>query len=135
MKKSWHQNAKRAPKEARTSRDGVVFDSKGELARWEKLKLWQLAKHIRLLKRQVPYELILPDGTPILTRTGKTMKYTADFGYDEHHCVCELSPCGRTNRCWRPIIEDYKGYRGPIEDFRIAVFEAIYKVKVRITTK
>jgi len=105
MKKSWHQQTKRAPKEARTSRDGILFASKGELQYWEKLKLWQLAGDIRNLRRQVSFPLVCGE-IKVLTDTGQIAKYTADL--------------------------DYKGYAGKMEMFRIRVFEALYNKKVTI---
>lgn len=118
---------------SRTDSDGTVFDSKGELARWKKLQLWQMAGEIRNLRRQVKFDLILPDGTPILTKTGKTMSYTADFVYER---LSELrDPCAGDDGLprWQEVIEDYKGFIGRVEELRIAVFEAIYNKKVTLT--
>lgn len=136
MVKAWHQNAKRAPKIARTDSDGTVFDSKGELHRWKKLQLWQMAGEIRGLRRQVSFDLVLPDGTPVLTATGKTMQYTADFVYEK--AIREPTPypmrIKHGDDCpWEDVIEDYKGFVGRVEALRIAIFEAIYKKKVTLS--
>ncbi len=118
MKRSWHQNFKRAPKANRTDVDGTVFDSASELRRWTELSILNVTGCISGLERQVPFPLILPDGTPVKTPTGRTMIFTADFRYTENGNV---------------IIEDYKGIWSPDAKLRIAIFEAIYKTKVRIT--
>jgi len=120
MKKSWHQQTKRAPKEARTSRDGILFASKGELQYWEKLKLWQLAGDIRNLRRQVSFPLVCGE-IKVLTDTGQIAKYTADF-------VFERKVLGQ----WEEVIAEYKGFEGKFEMFRIRVFEALYNKKVTI---
>lgn len=127
-KSAWHTKFRRVSKPERTAPDGSVFDSKGEMMRWATLRQWQLGGLVRNLKRQVSYPLVLPDGTPVLTKTGKTMIYTADFVYERVYCV------GATNiERWEEVIEDYKGHMGPLEQIRIAIFEAIYKKKVLIT--
>ncbi len=77
-KKSWHANFKRASVESRTSVDGIVFDSVGELKYAQKLKLWQLAGEVRNIRRQVKYPLERGD-IRVLTETGRVACYTADF--------------------------------------------------------
>ncbi len=147
MKKSWHQQTKRAPKEARTSRDGILFASKGELQYWEKLKLWHLAGEIRNLRRQVSFPLVCGE-IKVLTDTGQIAKYTADFVYErriyrpiEGKLKSENAlgyidklinpPIVRTDE-WVEVIADYKGFAGKMEMFRIRVFEALYNKKVTI---
>lgn len=138
MKRAWHQKFKRAAKERRTDRDGTVFSTIGELARWHKLQLWQVAGQIRNLRRQVKYPLQrLDNGDDIVvkTDTGKVMIYTADFVYEKpmRDPTPMPMPIKHGDNCpWTEVIEDYKGYRGPVEKLRIAVFEALYKVKVHI---
>jgi len=86
MKKSWHQQTKRAPKEARTSRDGILFASKGELQYWEKLKLWQLAGDIRNLRRQVSFPLVCGE-IKVLTDT----EVIVDFKkYKDRHSMFRI---------------------------------------------
>lgn len=131
MKKHWTANFKRAPKAHRTDRDGTVFDSKGELSRWRNLQLWQLAGEIRALRRQVAFPLILPNGTPILTPTGKTCLYTADFVY-ERVVYRPSEEQGARIVSHIEVIEDFKGYTSSESKLRIAVFEAIYGKKVSI---
>lgn len=129
MKKAWHQQTKRAPKEARTSRDGILFASKGELQYWEKLKLWQLAGEIRNLKRQVSFPLVSGE-IKVLTETGKVAIYTADFVFERK--IASAPHHRGEMQIWQEIIADYKGYAGKMEMFRIRVFEALYNKKVTI---
>jgi hypothetical protein len=62
--------------------DGISFDSKKEARRWGELKLLVRAGEIRELRRQVVLPLEGRDG-PLLTRTGRRMRITVDFGYVE----------------------------------------------------
>ena len=120
MKKSWHQHIKRSPREARTHPDGTVFDSKAELKYYGTLIYRQLAGEIKNLRCQVRHELILPVvDRPVLTPKGRISSYTSDFEWDE----CDTG---------EHIIVDIKGYRDKTSSLRIALFEAIYDVKVRI---
>jgi hypothetical protein len=129
MKKSWHQQTKRASKESRTSRDGILFASKGEMQYWEKLKLWQLAGDVRNLRRQVSFPLVCGE-IKVLTDTGQIAKYTADFVY-EKKCPPSWAEGNRT--VWVEVIVDFKKYKDRHSMFRIKVFEALYGVKVTIT--
>lgn len=122
----WQRNKKRvgkfgvAPKEDRTH-EGQLFASKREMQRWLELQHLQRAGLIRALRRQVRYDLILPDGTPI--KVGKrTAVFTPDFVYEE-------LKDGR----WAEVVEDLKGRVTNEAKFRIAVFSAIYKKEVAIT--
>lgn len=123
MRRAWHQNFKRTSVAERTSTDGGVFDSKQEMKRWETLKLMLVAGQIQNLRRQVSFDLIIPTtGRAVLTPTGQVASYTADFVYTQI----------KYNQL-EEIIEDSKGYMGPIETFRIAVFEALHNKKVFIS--
>lgn len=137
MKKAWHQQTKRLPKESRTDRDGTVFHSKGEMIRWHKLRLWQLAGHIRNLRRQVHYTLQSDSkGVRILTETGKTAVYTADFVYEKRTDVLlKNQPMAPDGVYWETVIEDFKLYRSRESMFRIRVFEALYDCKVTVTRR
>lgn len=57
---------------------GVKFDSLREANYWLKLRQQQKDGDIRDLRLQVPFDLIGQNG-PILTPTGRTMTYRADF--------------------------------------------------------
>ena len=128
-KKSWHQNAKRAPKEARTSVEGIIFDSKTELERWEYLKLLIRAKEIFNLEYQKSYELKIPVICArefITVKAGpygskRIAKYTPDFEYQD--------------KSGNIIIEDIKGYSDDTSKLRIRVFEAFFQQKVTIVKK
>lgn len=117
-KKPWHKQFKRAPKERRTSIDGVTHDSLSERRRWEELKILERAGKISALERQKSYPLVLENGRAVQTRTGRVAKYTADFVYQDSNGA--------------HVIEDVKGFLGPVEQLRIAIFEAIYGVKVQV---
>lgn len=54
---------------------GVLHDGKGELKRWEDLKLMERAGEIRHLRRQVPFALVV-SGVLVCT-------YVADFVYED----------------------------------------------------
>lgn len=104
-----------APKEERTSRDGILFDSKGELKRWENLRLWQLKGDIRNLRRQVEYPLVI---------NGETVgKYVADFVYEKKT---------QLENVWSENIEDYKGHDTAISILKRKMVKAIYGIEVRI---
>ncbi len=107
-----------APKAARTL-DGVVFASKAEMLRWSQLKLLEHAGEITELRRQVAYPLVLPNGVPIIVGK-RNARYTPDFIYVENK---------------RHVIEDVKGLMTEAAKLRIAVFEAIYGVKVSIVRR
>jgi len=117
MTKSWHQYSKRAPKAARTGHDdGFVYDSKTEMMRWFHLKLLERAGEISKIERQVSYQLSNID---VKVMAGKKVAiYTPDFVY--------------LDKDLNKVIEDVKGYRDEGSKFRIRVFEAFYKQKVKI---
>lgn len=73
------------------------------------------------LKCQVKFPLILPNGVPVLTPSGKqTASYTADFTYT-------------VNATGEAVVEDYKGTDDDVKQLRRAVVEAIYGFKIKIT--
>ena len=118
MTRSWYQQFKRLPKEDRTY-NKIVFDSKKEMLKYQDLLTMQFAGEIKNLKCQVQHQLILPNGVPIKTPSGRTSIYTADFEWDD------VITGGH-------IIADVKGYQDPASCFRICVFEAISGKKVLI---
>ncbi|MGR1582455.1 DUF1064 domain-containing protein [Thalassobius sp. S69A] len=87
-----------------TTVDGVRFDSLKEARRWGELRLMEKAGEIRNLKRQVGIELQGRNG-PLLTRTGRKMKLTVDFVYEDK----------RLN--WATVYEDSKGK--PTRDYEV----------------
>jgi hypothetical protein len=60
----------------------VTFDSKKEAQRFMELQLLERAGEITDLRRQVKIDL-MGQHRPLHTRTGRKMKYTADFAYVE----------------------------------------------------
>ena len=89
--------------------DGIVFDSKKELRRYQELTILQKAGQIQNLQRQVKYQLIPSqfDVVERFSKNGKRLKdaerliekecsYVADFVYEEG---------GKT------VVEDTKGFR------------------------
>ena len=60
--------------------DGIRFDSKREARYWCNLQLRVKAGEIKDLERQVVVFLEGRDG-PVLTRKGRPMRITLDFGY------------------------------------------------------
>jgi len=115
-----------APKAQRTSREGIVFDSKAEMQRWEKLRLWQLAGEIRNLRRQVKYDLLI-NGQSVGT-------YTPDFVYEKKAfspgSICTIN--NMTNDLWTEVIEDVKGKMTTDAALRIKIFEVIHNKDVHI---
>ena len=71
--------------------NGMTFDSKKELKRWQELELLELAGQITDLNRQITFELLPKQGEM------RAVKYIADFMYCENGA----------NFC-----EDVKGFKG-----------------------
>ena len=92
----------------------IKFDSKKEANRWIELQLLERAGEISGLQRQVKIDLMGQHG-PLLTRTGRKMRFTVDFAYTEKGAV---------------IHEDVKGYATRDYEVRVAVARAMgLKVK------
>lgn len=89
--------------------DGIKFHSKGEARRWQELKILASTGQITDLKRQVPFTLQGQDG-PILTPTGRPMRYIADFTY--------------RNRVGREVVEDFKGFATELFALKRAILAA-----------
>lgn len=84
--------------------DGIRFDSLKEARRWGELRLLERAGDIRNLRRQVAIPLIGRDA-PILTRTGRPMRLTVDFAYEDKRLG------------WATVYEDAKGV--PTRDYEV----------------
>jgi hypothetical protein len=95
----------------KTTVQGIKFDSKREANHWLLLRDRQDKGEIANLRTQVPYELHGRDG-PILTPTGKVMRYIADFVYVD----------------WglhgKEIIADAKGYQTDVSKMKMAILAA-----------
>ena len=87
-----------------TEVDGIQFDSLKEARRWGELRLMEKAGEIRSLRRQVRIDLQGRDG-PLKTRTGKQMKMTVDFAYEDRRLG------------WAEVLEDSKGK--PTRDYEV----------------
>lgn len=87
----------------KTTVKGIKFDSKKEACRYADLQLLEKAGEISDLERQVPVYLEGKEG-PLLTRTGRKMRMTVDFGYMD-------------NRSKLYTYEDCKGY--PTRDYEV----------------
>jgi len=74
------KRAQRVVGAIRTKAHGFTFDSRKEARRYGELLLLSAAGQIHSLERQFKIELIGRDG-PILTPTGRKMKYVSDFRY------------------------------------------------------
>lgn len=92
--------------------DGIKFPSQKEATRWQQLRLMERGGEIRNLRRQVAIKLEGKDG-PIMTRTGRAMKLTIDFAYEDK----------RLN--WAEVYEESKGMRTRDYDVRLAVAQAM----------
>ena len=92
--------------------DGIRFDSLKEARRWADLRLLERAGEIRNLRRQVVVPLIGQNG-PLKTRTGKAMRMTIDFSYEDKRVG------------WAEVFEDSKGVATRDYEVRKAVVEAM----------
>lgn len=109
---AWHKyNAKK------TTIDGHTFDSKAEAARYQELKLLQMAGEISGLELQP--EFVLVDAFKDATgKRHRAIKYRADFRYTEG---------GKT------IIEDVKGVKTRVFRLKQKLFLRRYDYELRIT--
>lgn len=134
-RKAWHAHFKKKKRLYRTDAEGITHDTVSEMNRWKLLQQWQLAGEIRCLDRQVKYELSFVDQNgvhrSVLTPTGKIASYTADFVYEKKQLTENSHGIGSVE--WVEVIEDHKGFYSRDTKFRIAVFEALYGVKVHIS--
>ena len=94
----------------RTVVEGIKFDSKREAKRFSELRQLQRAGIIRDLKLQVPFPLHGKDG-PILTPTGRQMRYKADFQYFDVRLNCMVT-------------EDAKGWATDVSKMKLAIMAA-----------
>ena len=103
----------------------MVFDSKGELQRYQDLKILEKCGIIQNLRRQVKFVLIPTQREPdIIGKRGgvkqgkvieKECSYTADFVYEENGQL---------------VVEDYKGYK--TEAYKIKKKLMLYVHEIRI---
>ena len=96
--------------------DGIKFDSKREYGRWFELKMRERLGEITDLQRQVEFPLSI-NGKPLLSKAKRPLKYIADHSYVEKGIL---------------HVEDVKGFQTEASKLKIAIFEAIYNIKVEI---
>lgn len=95
----------------KVKRDGMIFDSKLEEARYCQLKLLERAKEIKDLRRQVTFEL-----QPKYKKGDKyilPINYVADFVYYDV-------------RKGKTIVEDTKGFKTDVYKLKKKMFEYLY---------
>jgi len=97
----------------RTEVDGISFASKKEARRYGELKLLAKAGEIEGLQTQRRFKLF-SSGKPLLTETGRTYAYVADFTYFERDKAGLVAE----------IVEDTKGMRTDVYKLKRAIMEA-----------
>ena len=98
--------------------DGIRFHSLGECERYIELKLQEMAGAIKNLRLQVPF--ILAESVKINGRKVPSMKYKADFVYEEDG---------------RQVVEDYKGVMTPVYRIKRHLMKAIHGIDILETGK
>lgn len=95
------------------------FDSMGEYARWQDLKLLERGGVITGLKRQIKFELIpattLPNG-----KKQRAVNYVADFRYYDSR-----------SGAW--VTEDFKGYQTEVYKLKKKLVFYIYGIEIKET--
>jgi hypothetical protein len=89
----------------------IKFDSKKEAYRWMELQVLERRGSITNLQRQVKIEL-MGQYRPLYTRTGRKMKYVADFTYID-------------NQTEILVIEDVKGFKTREYEVKRAILQAM----------
>lgn len=93
----------------KTEFDGYVFDSRKEAARYQELKLLEMAGEIGYLKLQPAY--------PCIVNGVKICDYYADFEYI-------------TTADLKRHTEDVKGYKTDVYRLKKKLVEAIYNIEI-----
>ena len=101
--------------------DGEKFDSKGEMLRWEELKILERAKKIKNLRRQVVFELLpnqyaFEGGRRRLVE--RRVAYVADFVYEEGV---------------ETVVEDYKGFETDAFKLKKKMMLYFFNIRIRMT--
>lgn len=99
--------------------DGIRFASRLEARRWKLLSALASAGRITDLRRQVSMVLQGRDG-PVLTPSGRPMRYVADFVYRD---------AGGAE-----VIEDAKGFQTEVSQIKLAILAA-QGITVRLIRK
>jgi hypothetical protein len=127
----WAKVFKRLPVAERTDDQGRIFDSRAEMARFHDLEFQERQGIIRNLRRQIRYPFdIMVAGQHRVTiktsgrdgRSGQIAKITIDHQYEERD----------QSGAWLRVYEEFKGFDQPVDRLRRAVFESLYRVRVRV---
>lgn len=112
MTNSWKYSTNHTSKyhAQKTTVDGITFDSKKEAMRYQELKLLQRAGEIKNLQLQVPYVLIEK------SKYGRTIKYIADFVYEEKGQV---------------VVEDCKGFKTDTYKLKKRLLAEKYGIEIK----
>jgi len=105
------QQQERKYRNKKVEYNGMLFDSKKELKRYQELLILLRAGEIDNLQRQITYELL-----PAFTKHKKKYRnicYVADFQY--------------TDKAGNVIVEDVKGMRTDVYLMKKKMFEYMYK--------
>ncbi len=90
--------------------NGIVFDSKREMARYIHLMILENAGKIQDLERQISY--------PIEVNGQKICNYIADFRYRDNDVT---------------VVEDSKGVRTPVYRLKAKLVRAVYGIEIKET--
>lgn len=102
----------------RTEVEGIWFDSEGEAGRWIQLRRERAMGRIRNLERQIAYQLKVGDYLLGV--------YKADFVYEEFNA---------STAEWVKVVEDFKGKRTDLFNWKEKHLFAQYGIKIRISTR
>ena len=94
----------------KTEVDGILFDSRGEAARYLELCTLERARQISDLELQVTF--------PLVVNGMRVCKYVADFVYREDGAV---------------VVEDFKGMRTPLYRLKAKLMQAVHGITIRET--
>lgn len=94
--------------------DDICFGSKGEARRYEELKLLERFGEIADLRVHTRF--------PIVVNGHAIGFYVDDFDYTD-----------TAKNVW--VVEDFKGMQTSLSKWKIALFEALYGIKVKIVKK
>jgi hypothetical protein len=103
---------------AKTVFDGMRFDSKAELRRWNELVMLQRAGQIHDLRRQEAFVLAPPAKLHGETRARPAIRYVADFVYREGG---------------KRVVEDTKGMDTPMSRLKRHLMLTVHGIQVRLT--
>lgn len=103
--------------------NGEKFDSKGEMMRWEELKILERAGQIKNLRRQIVFEL-LPNQYAVVDGRRRVVErrvtYVADFVYEEG---------GET------VVEDYKGFETEAFKLKKKMMLFFFGIQIRMSRR